>query len=284
MHKFCGFLKFAFVVLLFALPGFSQGTKPFNINESPLPKPDLPIVDDAGVLSPEEKSEIAAKLVDFAETSNPRVELAVAIVKTTGDRDIFDYSLAVARGWGIGTQADDNPGALLFIAIDDRAYFTQVSTDLEDELPDGLIGSLQRQFLVPQFRSGDYAKGINDTIDAYIRTIKASRAGEPLTIDQTAKPRDNSSNGASVLGIGCCIMIVFLVIIVVLSSGSNNKGGKGGGGGSGSDILAIILASLLTSGSSGSDSDWSGGSGSSGGWGGFGGGGSFGGGGAGGSW
>src|SRR4029077_8755452 len=100
------------------------------------------------------------------------VELAVAVVKTTGERDIFDYSLAVARGWKIGSKEDDNPSALLFVAIDDRKYFTQVSKDLEGDLPDGLVGSLQRQYLVPEFKKGNYSKGISDTIDAYIPTIR----------------------------------------------------------------------------------------------------------------
>ena len=43
---------------------------------------------------------------------------------------------------------------LLFIAIDDHKYFTQVSRDLEGDLPDGAVGSLQRQYLVPEFKKG----------------------------------------------------------------------------------------------------------------------------------
>ena len=121
--------------------------------------------------------------------SNPKVELAVAIVKTTGDRDIFDYSMAVARGWGIGSKQTDNPGALLFVAIDDRKYFTQVSRDLEDELPDGLVGSLQRQYLVPAFKQGDYGKGISDTIDAYIKTIQAKQIGRTRADSAAGKKR-----------------------------------------------------------------------------------------------
>jgi uncharacterized protein len=74
-------------------------------------------------------------------------------------------------------KADDNPSALLFIAIDDRKYFTQISKDLEDELPDGQAGQLQRQYLVPAFKQGDYGKGVSDTIEAYIRTIESKGNG-----------------------------------------------------------------------------------------------------------
>ena len=109
----------------------------FSIDESPLPPPTSPVMDYAGVMDEATRQRIAEKIIAFRDSSSPSVEMGVAVVKTTGDRSIFEYSLAVARGWGIGSRDDDNPGLLLFVAIDDRKYFTQVSYDLEDELPDG---------------------------------------------------------------------------------------------------------------------------------------------------
>jgi uncharacterized membrane protein YgcG len=171
----------ASVILLAVVTAFSQNSNQFSINESPLGPPSGYVNDYAGVLDEATKQQIESKIKQFKDASNPTTELAVAIVRTTGDRDIFDYSLAVARGWKIGSKQDDNPGALLFIAIDDRKYFTQVSRDLEDELPDALVGNLQRQYLVPAFRQSNYGKGIVDTIDAYIRTIQDRRSGAVST-------------------------------------------------------------------------------------------------------
>lgn len=237
-------------------------------------------MDYANVLDANTKAQIEKRIVDFRNTSNPRVELAVAIVKTTGERPIFDYSLAVARGWGIGSKESDNPGALLFIAVDDRKYFTQVSKDLEDELPDGLVGQLQRQNLVPAFRQQNYSKGVSDTIDAYIRQIQAKQTGAPAPTVQP-QPRNERQNKQSLSGGVCCIIIVIIFLIIIFS-----RGGRGGSGGGGSFWLPFILGSVLNdAGRSSSSSSW-GGSSSSGGdsWGGFGGGGDFGGGGAGGDW
>ena len=137
-------------------------------------------MDYAGVLDAATKRQIEQKIIQFRDSTNPKVELAVAIVTTTGDRDIFDYSLAVARGWGIGSKESDNPGALLFIAINDRKYFTQVSKDLEDELPDGVVGSLQRQYLVPAFKQQQYGKGVSDTIDQYIQAIQTKQSSQAV--------------------------------------------------------------------------------------------------------
>jgi uncharacterized protein len=291
----------ALIVILGNLAVFSQTETPFSIDKSPLPAPTSPIMDYVGVMDAATKSALEKRVIDYKTTSG--VELAVAIVKTTGERPIFDYSLATARGWGIGSKEDDNPSALLFVAIDDRKYFTQVSRDLEDELPDGVVGSLQRQYLVPEFKNRNYAKGISDTIEAYIRTIDAKRSGTTApTPAQTAtseEPRSGSSGSGS-YGLFCCLAIILVIVLIIWSnrgggrkSGRDNDrwgGGSGGGlGGALPWIIGSAIANAASSSSSSSSSDWGSGwssGGSSGGsdWGGFGGGGDFGGGGAGGDW
>jgi uncharacterized protein len=281
--------RFLFLVSLLCLTGlqaFSQSSSPFSLNESPLAKPTSPVMDNAGVLDANTKQALEQKIIAFRDSTNPRVELAVVTVKTTGERPIFDYSLAVARGWGIGSKETDNPSALLFIAVDDRKYFTQISKDLEDELPDGLAGQLQRQYLVPAFREQNYGKGISDTIDAYIRTIQSKGNGNEAAPVQTPQQR-NSPQGRSSLPSGaCCLIIIVVLMLFIFSRGGGGRGGRGGGGG-GSFWLPFILGSMLnSSGGTSSGSSWGGGSSGGGGdsWGGFGGGGDFGGGGAGGDW
>lgn len=278
------------VLMLAAVIACSQSSQPFSINNSPLPPPTGYVNDYAGVIDAATKQQLEQKLKNFKEKTNPSVEIGVAVVKTTGERDIFDYSLAVARGWKIGSKDDDNPSALLFIAIDDHKYFTQVSKDLEDELPDGVVGSLQRQYLVPQFKQGNYAKGISDTVDAYIATIEAKTSGDPRPTPQNGR-NTGTTGGGSIFNIVCCLIIIAVILLIIFSRGSrgpdsNDKNRWGGGGGLGSgSALPWIIGGILGSGggsSSGGGSDWGGGSG--GGFGGFGGGGDFGGGGAGGSW
>src|SRR5687768_947862 len=128
----------------------------------PLPSPFTPIVDYAHVIDPETKQKLESIYVNLKERAD--IEFAVATVDTTGGQDIFEYSLAVARGWGIGPKGGDKAGLLLLIAVKDRKYFTQVSDHLEGDLNDGLVGQIQRERLVPQFKKGNYSQGIYDTI------------------------------------------------------------------------------------------------------------------------
>jgi uncharacterized protein len=276
---------FAFVTLAFAQ------TEPFSINNSPLPAPTGMVNDYANIIDDATQAQIEKKLREFKASTNPAVEIAVVTVRTTGERPIFDYTLAVARGWKIGSKEDDNPSALLLVAVDDRKYFTQVSKDLEDELTDGLIGSLQRQYLVPAFKQTNYGKGISDTVDAYIETIK-KRASEP-----TSTPLGEDNSETSGLGFFCCVGIVILIVIVLfLVFASSGKGGggtssgggdkdrwrSGGFGGNTSNNSSPII--FWGGGGGSSSSDWGSSSGGGDSWGGFGGGGDFGGGGSGGDW
>lgn len=293
------FLIAAIILFLAASIGISQENQPWSQNVSPLPPPTGFVNDYAGVIDTVSKQQLEAKLKAFKESTNPQVEIAVAIVKTTGERQIFDYSLAVARGWKIGSKADDNPSALLLVAIDDRKYFTQVSKDLEDELSDGTVGSLQRQFLVPEFKKGNYAKGISDTLDAYIEAIR-NKGNTPVNANRTAPKTDTNTSGVSFGGIFCCAVIILVILLIIFS---RSKGGPsksdrdrwggggfgGGGGGSGGDIASAVIGGIIGSALSGSSSsssssDWGGPSSGGSDWGGFGGGGDFGGGGAGGDW
>lgn len=283
----------AAMLIAAALPGVSQEPA-FSQDVSPLPAPTGYVNDYAGVLSEATKRDLEKRLRELKETTNPQVEIAVAIVRTTGDRPIFDYSLAVARGWGIGSKADDNPSALLFIAIDDRKYFTQVSRNLEDELPDGVVGQLQRRYLVPEFKKGNYDKGVTDTVVAYIAAIR--EAGNTQTNANTSKPTSTGEPvGGGVLGVFCCLAVLIVILLIIFSRsgrGGPTKrdrdrwggGGFGSSGGDASSALPWVIGGILGSGgssSSSSSSDWGGGGGD---WGGFGGGGDFGGGGAGGDW
>jgi len=291
-------LKAVLAIFCAVAPVIGQVPGPWSQNTSPLPAPTGFVNDYAGVIDPGTKQQLENKLKQFKETTSPSVEIAVVTVKTTGDRAIFDYSLAVARGWKIGSKQDDNPSALLLIAVDDRKYFTQISKDLEDELPDGVAGSLQRQYLVPEFRKGNYGKGISDTVDAYIETIR--NKGNAPAAKPTPAPAGSSGGGSSIFTLFCCLLIVIVIIAFIIATrgkggpskgdksrwGGGGFGGGGSGGGGDSSALPWIVGSILSGSggsSSSSSSDW--GSSSSGSdWGGFGGGGDFGGGGAGGDW
>jgi uncharacterized protein len=157
---------FGLLALLFSFATLAGAqTKPQS--PVPLPVPFNPIVDNANVIDAGTRQRLESIFLNLKERA--QIEYAVLTVPTTGDQDIFDFSLAVARGWGIGPKDGDKAGLLLVVAIQDRKYFTQISDHLEGDLPDGLVGQIQRERLVPAFRQGDYSKGIFDTIQSQLQ-------------------------------------------------------------------------------------------------------------------
>jgi uncharacterized protein len=290
------------LVWLLACGGVAWGQNARAYTEAPLPKPDgfyKYVSDNANVIDAGTKERLATILNRLKERAD--IEFAVVTVPTTGDEDIFEYSLALARGWGIGSNEGEKNGLLLVVAVNDRKWRVQVSRHLEGDLSDGLAGEIARQRLVPQFRQNNYSQGISDFVQASIATLAEKRGFQLEGIDQSyayrapaQRTRPTRAREASGLGLGACCVII-IVVIILLSLVSRGRGGRGGGGGWGggggggwlTSILVANAISGLARGGRGSSSGWGGGGGSDwggGGFGGFGGGGDFGGGGAGGDW
>src|SRR5438132_7145385 len=260
--------------------------------QSPLPPPTGYVNDYAKVIDQETKQQLETTLTNLDQQQ--QIQFAVVTVDTTGGQEIFDYSLAVARGWGIGSKDTQKPSLLLLVAIKDHKYFTQVSRHLEGDLPDGLVGQIQREQLVPAFRAAQYGKGLSDTVNAYISIVAAKRGFSTDKIfapGETVTPRGSRGNNLSWLSpLIVFSTIAIIVIVMLLIRGSGGRGGRGSGGGGW--LALLLLNMLMNSGRGSGSSGWSsggfggsgGGSSGGGGFGGFGGGGDFGGGGAGGGW
>ncbi|MDT5270924.1 MAG: uncharacterized protein QOH49_3110 [Acidobacteriota bacterium] len=285
---------------LLAFAGAARGQNARAYTEAPLPQPDgfyKYVNDNANVIDAATKEHLATILNRLKERAD--IEFAVVTVPTTGDEDIFEYSLALARGWGIGSKEGEKNALLLVVAVNDHKWRVQVSRHLEGDMADSLAGEIARQRLVPQFRQNNYSQGISDFVQATIATLAEKRGFQLEGIDQSyayrapvQRTRPTRSREASGLSLGtCCLIIVVVIILLSLAGrGRGGRGGRGGwgGGGGGGWLASVLVANAISGiarGGSSSSSGWGGGGGGGGGgFGGFGGGGDFGGGGAGGSW
>src|SRR5215813_4503887 len=237
---------FYFLIFLISLLAFPAASTLAQTTHSPLPKPTGYVNDFGNVIDTETKDRMEVTLGNLDREQ--QIQFAVVTVDTTNGQDIFDYSLAVARGWGLGSKDTTKPSLLLLVAINDRKYFTQVSRHLEGDLPDGLVGQIQREQLVPAFRAGEYGKGLSDTINAYITELAAKRGFSTDTIFATGvnAPRRSSKGYRSGVIVLVVVVIIFFVLIRV-----GRRGGPGGfGGGGGGWGKWILLNMLLNSGGS----------------------------------
>ncbi|MBN2368031.1 TPM domain-containing protein [Candidatus Woesearchaeota archaeon] len=116
------------------------------------------INDYANILSSQDKAEIEPILKEIYDSG--KAEYAVVTIDSLDGRDIEGYSYELAEG-NLG-DTEKNNGLLLLVAVQDRQYRFEVGRGLEPELPDIIAGRIGRDYLVPNFREGDYAKGIKE--------------------------------------------------------------------------------------------------------------------------
>ena len=104
-------------------------------------RPNLYVRDDANVLNDEEDRKLNEKLQAYdRETGN---QIAVLIIRATGDESIEKYSYRVATAWGVGQKGKDN-GILITIATDDRTDRIEVGKGLEGDVTDSRSGRILR--------------------------------------------------------------------------------------------------------------------------------------------
>ncbi len=200
-------------------------------------------------------------------------QIAIITIPSLEGESIEDFTNRLAIRWGVGHKGD-NRGLMILLAIQDRRSRIEVGYGLEPILPDGLVGSIQREW-GPLLRSGNYGGALLQAT-SQIAEIIARDKGVQLEYQRPTRVRAHREEPG---GLSWLAILAFLIFFLLV----------GGGGGIG------WLFWLLLGGSTrrrrrggwfggGTWGGWSGGgSGGGGGFGGFGGG-SFGGGGASGSW
>jgi uncharacterized protein len=133
------------------------------------PKPtDIPVVDQTNTLTTEQKTTLAAKIAE--ERTATGNQIAVLMIPTLGDDALENYSLNVAREWGIGTK-ERNAGVLLLVVKDDRKMRIEVGYGLEGALTDIRSNQIIRDRIRPAFQKDDYFGGIQSGVEGIILAI-----------------------------------------------------------------------------------------------------------------
>ena len=155
-------------------------------NEVPVPPLTAQVVDTTGTLSTEQQAALIQKLQAFETAKGSQI--AVLLVQTTQPETIEQYALRVAENWKIGRKNVDD-GAILVVALQDRALRIEVGYGLEGALTDITSKRIIEEIIVPQFRQGDFAGGVVAGVDQMIKVIE----GEPLPEPVVKRPADSSN-------------------------------------------------------------------------------------------
>ncbi|AGF74574.1 putative membrane protein [Bartonella australis AUST/NH1] len=136
------------------------------------------LLDDATI------EDLTKKLAALEEKAGDQV--VVVTIPSLSGMDIETYSNSLFRIWSLG-QKQINNGVLLVVAPNERRVRIEVGYGLEGELTDAISTVIINNFILPNFREGNYRKGIIEAIDAIINVITNNDSDFTYRIKEQAK-------------------------------------------------------------------------------------------------
>jgi uncharacterized protein len=209
MKYFSGFL----LACLYLTSGYSQSTvesipNQKLINNSYVSNPD-------GILDESTIAQIDAILKSLEEKSTAQV--AVVAVRSIGDADIFDFAQQLFVTWGIGSKETDN-GLLLLLVEDQHTIRFHTGDGIEGILPDAICKDLQREYMVPEFKNGDYNAGLLAGIKEIERILT-----NPTYAEELRASDDNDINGSTPFFIFLEAVLGVITIIVFITKAAKGQ-------------------------------------------------------------
>lgn len=179
-----------------------------------LPSLNEPVIDQANLLSPAEKQQLTQRILKLYNEG--KGQIGVVIVPTTGQEDIFDYSMRVAEAWQLGSAKRDN-GLLMTIAINDRRIQILTGYGLEGVLPDIVAGRIIHDKITPFFKQGQYAQGIDSGLTEIERILNLDPEIAAQAADEL-KERQEQAYQAQKASKATFSSVLFIIVAGVIAS------------------------------------------------------------------
>jgi uncharacterized protein len=212
------------------------------VAEDVLPVPVLTgrVIDQTATLTPAQADALSAKLATIEKERG--AQIVILIVATARPEDIASFAQRVASNWKLGRK-EVGDGLLLTVAKNDRDVNIQVAATLQGAIPDVTAGRIIREQMLPAFKAGDFAGGLNTAVDRLGALVAGEKLPAPRTDSASTRPRSR-------VGFDWQDMALFLFVGVpilgrILSSVMGRKLGALATGAGVGAIGWFLTASLL---------------------------------------
>lgn len=166
-----------------------------------------PVVDAVDAVSDDVETSVSATLQQFRDAGGPQI--AVAVIESTGNSSIEDYTIDLAREWGVGDK-DKDDGVVVLIALQDRTMRIEVGSGVEGDLTDVTASRIVNEVMIPLLRVDDVDGAVRQGADAVMKVWR----GEGLPTPTTTIP-DSTTSATSDL-VGALFFFAFLVLVIGL--------------------------------------------------------------------
>lgn len=168
------------------------------------------VTDPSAILSTAARDSINLMLGQLEKGSG--IEVAVVMLPSIGNDDIFDFAHNLFRKWGIGKKKENNGLLVLFVMDQHKVRFT-TGYGLEGTLTDALSKHIQMNEMVPAFKEGKWDEGMVKGVRATVAILKGEVAADQY--DPTnANGNDEELTTFDVIAISMVFIIIILVIVL----------------------------------------------------------------------
>lgn len=168
------------------------------------------VTDPSAILSTAARDSINLMLGQLEKGSG--IEVAVVMLPSIGDDDIFDFAHNLFRKWGIGKKKENNGLLVLFVMDQHKVRFT-TGYGLEGTLTDALSKRIQMNEMVPAFKEGKWDEGMVKGVRATVAILKGEVAADQYGAT-SANGNEEELTTFDVIAISMVFIIIILVIVL----------------------------------------------------------------------
>ncbi|RJG25063.1 TPM domain-containing protein [Massilia cavernae] len=234
------------MMLVLAMAGVAQA------QFVPVPPLTGHVTDQAGMLTPDQRSRLEAVLTDYEAKSGSQI--AVLLVKTTEPEAIEQYGIRVVDQWKLGRKGIDD-GVLLLVAKDNpsalRRLRIEAGRGVQGVLTDAQSKRILQDVIAPHFRQEQYYDGLVAGVGAIATLLNKELFPAPVQQPQRQAQQDEGGIGLiPILVIGAFVLMTIFrprrrsrlargawtsgatgfILGSILSNVGRSGGGFGGGG------------------------------------------------------
>jgi uncharacterized protein len=175
-------------------------------------RPDPPrlVNDFANVLKPNEREALEKKLVAYNDSTS--TQIAIVTMPNLGGYDAASFSFELAEKWGIGRKNKNN-GILILMSVQERDVFIAPGYGIEAYIPDAIAKRIVNQYLIPNFRQGNFYKGFDEATNVMIGLLSGKFTA------------DNMDGNEIPLWLIVLIIVIIVVLIILVNKSGGNSGG-----------------------------------------------------------
>ena len=166
------------------------------------------VSDPEGLLSPAARDSVNRMLASLKGEDG--AEVAVVMLPSIGDADLFDFAHQLFRTWGIGNKKSNRGLLLLYVADIRRVRFT-VGDGLEGTMTDAACKRIIERTMIPHFKKGDTDGGVVAGISAACERIRGAGEAE----EQASDEDDEFPIFVAILFVGGAVTFFFLLVTLV---------------------------------------------------------------------